>query len=646
MKQQKKEMLRNTRSQERGLKYLLFYFLLFCIPFLSLGLLELGLRIGGYGENLRLFVPVSKELPQFLRINPQVSRRYFYLQSVLPTPSKDLFLKEKPKNGYRIFVLGGSTTAGFPYGNNLTFSRILHKRLMDAFPERKIEVVNLAMSAICSYSLVDFADEILKQKPDLILVYAGHNEFYGAMGVASMESFGKNPQFVRFYLKLEQFKLFLLIRDMIGKIRVSLLKKQQEKDKAGPVTLMERIVADPNIPYGSPLYEKGKKQFEANLTALVRKCKKARVPIVLSELVSNIRDQAPFGSIDQDTLFSAQFMFKKAKRLESQNRLEEARNAYYLAKDLDPVRFRASEDFNGIIHQIGEQMDVPVVPMKKAFESVSPEGLIGHTLMCDHLHPNIDGYFIMADAFFNTLKANGFIVSVWRTDLPPSSFYRNHWGYTALDSLYGEIGIRFLKGGWPFQPKTLPHLGLSGYKPKTLPESLAVRLILEKNTGFPLELAHMYLAEYYEKKGDINKAFQEYRALYYTIPYETMFYQKAIKVLSGMNETDLMIEVLKESLGYIETPFAHRGLANLYIQKKQYREAIFHLQRALVFQPHQPELLYSLSVAYLGAGFLNDAWVTIQQLEKEYPSFQGLSFLKETFRKTLELQMPMRKEMP
>lgn len=626
-------------------KYFLFYFLLFCIPILFLSLLEIGLRIAKYGQDTRLFIPVSEELPQYLRINPNVSKRYFYLQSVLPTPSKDLFLREKPKNGYRIFVLGGSTTAGFPYGNNLMFSRILQKRLMDAFPERKIEVVNLAMSAICSYTLVDFMDEILKQKPDLILVYAGHNEFYGAMGVASMESFGKNPQFVRFYLKLERFKLFLLIRDTIGKIRVAMLKKHQN-EKTGPVTLMERIVADPNIPYGSPLYEKGKKQFESNLTELVKKCKKAKVPIVLSELVSNIRDQAPFGSIDNDTAYSANYMFQKARGLEAQHRLEEAKRAYYWAKDLDPVRFRAPEDFNAIIHQIAEEWDVPVVPMKKAFESVSSGGLIGQNLICDHLHPNIDGYFVMADAFMNTLKANGFISSMWPSDLPPSSMYRQNWGYTALDSLYGEISIRFLKGGWPFRPKHLPHWGLSGYEPKTLPESLAVRLILEKNTGFPLELGHLRLAEYYEKKGEYKKAFEEYRSLWYTIPHEVMFYQKALNVLSRMKETDLMVEVLKESLGYIETSFAHRSLANLYIQKKKYREAIAHLQRALAFQPNQPELLYSLSVAYLGAGFLNEAWASIQQLEKEYPSYQGLSFLKETLRKSLELQAPIRREIP
>ena len=78
----------------------------------------------------------------------------------------NLFLKEKPANGYRIFVLGGSTTAGFPYGNNLDFARILNRRLSDQFPEKKIEIINCAMTAVNTYTVLDLMDEILEQQPD------------------------------------------------------------------------------------------------------------------------------------------------------------------------------------------------------------------------------------------------------------------------------------------------------------------------------------------------------------------------------------------------------------------------------------------------------------------------------------------------
>jgi len=81
------------------------------------------------------------------------------------------------------------------------FSRILNQRLSDAFPEKQIEIVNTATAAINSYALLDFMDEILEKQPDAILIYAGHNEFYGALGVASTETLGKFRPLIKLYLK-------------------------------------------------------------------------------------------------------------------------------------------------------------------------------------------------------------------------------------------------------------------------------------------------------------------------------------------------------------------------------------------------------------------------------------------------------------
>ncbi len=346
-----------TRSRK-----ILFSVLLVLIPFLILGLVEAGLRTFGYGDDTRLFITAAEELPQYFRVNPKVARRFFYMQSVIPAAPKDLFLKTKPENGVRLFVLGESSAAGFPYGNNLTFSRILHARLAEALPDRRVEVVNLGMSAISTYAMNDFMPELLRQKPDAVLVYAGHNEFYGAMAVASMESLGRNPRLVRAYLKLERFKLFLALRDLIGRVRVRMiLKNRKDALPEENITLMERIVADEEIPYKGPLYEKGKRQFESNLSAIVQAATRQGVPVLLSELVSNVRDQAPFASIETDTSMSAKRAFEQAKRFESLGRFAEAKEAYLNAKDRDAVRFRASEEWNTVIRSTAAESDCPVV---------------------------------------------------------------------------------------------------------------------------------------------------------------------------------------------------------------------------------------------------------------------------------------------
>ena len=116
----------------------LYILIMLLLPFLFFAVLELSLQIFNYGDYPKLFVSIPDENSPYYGINVSIGKRYFYWSSFSPTPRKDLFLKEKPKNCYRIFVLGGSTTAGFPYGNNLTFARILNRRLADAFPDRCI----------------------------------------------------------------------------------------------------------------------------------------------------------------------------------------------------------------------------------------------------------------------------------------------------------------------------------------------------------------------------------------------------------------------------------------------------------------------------------------------------------------------------
>ena len=133
-------------------------------PLVLFVMLELVLRLFNYGGNLDLFITASGDYADYYSCNPHVGKRYFFMQETVPDPPNDLFLKQKPANGYRIFVVGGSTTAGYPYGNNLLFSRILQQRLKDVFPQRHIEVVNTAMTAINTYTIFDFLPEILERQ--------------------------------------------------------------------------------------------------------------------------------------------------------------------------------------------------------------------------------------------------------------------------------------------------------------------------------------------------------------------------------------------------------------------------------------------------------------------------------------------------
>ena len=548
--------------------------------------------------------------------NRNVGGRYFFKLGAKPSPPKDLFLKEKPANGYRIFVMGGSTAFGFPYDANIMFSRILNFRLADVFPDKHIEVINTAMTAVNSFTLLDFMDEILEQQPDVILIYAGHNEFYGAMGVGSVEKLGKNAKLARVYLKLTRFKTFLLVRQFVGAIQKSIAGIRGARRDADPTkTLMARIVAEQTIPYKSELYNLGMNHFEENLRLIFEKAKKKNVPIIISELVSNIKDQPPFVSVKTDSFPTAQKAFRIGKKLEARGKYNDAKTALTLAKDLDALRFRASGDCNKIIRKVAKEFKAPVAPMESRFARYSEHGLPGNEVFVEHLHPNIDGYFIMADAFFDVMRENKFISSHWNEQrIFPSDYYKSHWGLTAVDSVSAEISIHYLKGGWPFKPKGTPNYSLDDWHSTTKVESLAVRILTEKSYG--VIDGHLDMAKYYEKKGDFENAFKEYKALYYIIPFEAEFYRGAVENLFKMRRFNDALVVLALSQKYIQTSFADKWMGRLFAAKKEYAKALPCLEKAVAASPDDPGLLSSLAMTYKALGEQKKAIQTLQQLQK------------------------------
>jgi len=595
--------VKKTETNLTPTKKRLFSLILWLLPVLFFIVFELVLRIVNYGGNLDLFITgPEKQISQYWMGNPNLGERYFFRQHTKPAPPKDLFLKQKPKNGYRIFVMGGSTAAGFPYGYNVMFSRILNFQLSDIFPDKHIEVVNTAMAAVNSYTLLDLTDEIIAQKPDAILIYAGHNEFYGAMGVGSQEQFAKNPDVIRAYLKLRRFKTFLFIRNVVGYLQKKISRATTGGTKVDPTnTLMARIVAKQSIPYKSDLYQRGVDQFADNLDRILLKFDAHHIPVILSELVCNIKDQEPFVSVKTDSFPTAKHAWEIGKKLEQQGEYKDAKKALYLAKDLDALRFRATEEMNDIIHNIAEKHNAPVVPMKSIFEAHCEHNLIGHELILEHLHPNIQGYFIMADAFLHALKDNHFIADQWdESRIKPMQQYQKNWGLTKLDTTYADLSIFYLKGGWPFKPAIMPNHALDNYHASTRVESTAVQVLLNKN--FSIVVGHVEMAKYYESKREHEKAFREYKAALYNIPFEIEFYEGAARTLIELKRYDEALQILRTSHNYGSTPFTNKWTGQLLNSRGDAEEALPYLEQARSDLPGDQQLLQHLVRCYKSLG--------------------------------------------
>ncbi len=255
-------------------------------PVAILALLELGLRMAGYGSGYPLFVPI-KEAQQYLVMNTEMARRYFRRTPRSPTGLHDVFLAQKDSSTYRIFVQGGSSAAGYPYYYGGAFSRMLEQRLQQTYPARNVEVVNTAVAAVNSHALLDRVGEILQHQPDAVLLYVGHNEYYGALGVASTESFGRSRRVVQLYLRLERLRLVQAL--------ASLLQGAPTMPaEADSRTLMERMVGQQRIVYGSARYRQGLSQFRGNLRAILRRYEAKGVAVFVATVACNERGHAPF----------------------------------------------------------------------------------------------------------------------------------------------------------------------------------------------------------------------------------------------------------------------------------------------------------------------------------------------------------------
>ena len=253
-----------------------FGLVVFLLPLLFLAALEGSLRLAGYGATYPLFVPVP-DYPEYLYQNSDVARRYFSREEIVPNACEDVFRASKNDDAFRIFVQGGSTAAGFPY-SYAVFSRMLEQRLRQSYA-REIEVINTALAAINSYTLVDFADEIVAQKPDAILIYAGHNEYYGALGVGSTLSMGRSRRMVKLRLKAQNLRLWQAMNSLIhwGANRLG----NDAEEGVSRATLMEKMVADKTILFDSDVYHRGVQQYRDNLVELVARYQKVGIPVLV-----------------------------------------------------------------------------------------------------------------------------------------------------------------------------------------------------------------------------------------------------------------------------------------------------------------------------------------------------------------------------
>ncbi len=598
-----------------------FYAVMVLLPIIFLIALEIFLRVINYGYDFTEWVDAGEG--RYI-INPDIGRKYFTGTGYNPITDEDVFYRQKKPDSFRVFVLGGSSAEGFPYRPMGSFSRYIRRRLELVYPRTNIEVVNISMTAVNSYTLLDLLPGVLNQKPDLILIYAGHNEYYGALGVGSLESFGSNRSLVKLILYLDNFKTTQLLRNGI-RWAASLFSSGNNKSSG---TLMSRMAKDKYIPLNSKIYNEGLQQFKDNLTDILELIKNKGVPVILGRVASNLKDQKPFISVKTPGYKTADQVYAEAEDELKNNKDADADSLFRLAKDLDALRFRAPEKINKIIDDLGKKFNVPTIPIDSLFDSASPDGIVGDNLIVDQLHPNIKGQQLIGKAFYGSMKKNGYLPKTEKAEIPfeeQDSLTRADFMFSRLDSVIGTDNIIMLKSDWPFvsEAASVKELRSKDFtallKPQNFIDTIAMDNIEGKTSWLD---AHLTAATTYLRRDDIKDYLRHMNILIYQYP-NLKNINSAVKFFYEQHKINMADYTAKRV-----------GLIALY--KGEFDEAIKLLSEAFKSNPKDPLVLYNLSLAYSKKKDFKTAFTVINKCLTVKPNFPGANNLKREIMNRLE----------
>ncbi|HZW38406.1 MAG TPA: tetratricopeptide repeat protein [Ignavibacteriaceae bacterium] len=599
----------------------IFYLILILIPILFFVLLEAGLRLFNYGVDTAQWV----DLDNGKRVlNPQIAKRYFYTTGNAPVSIQDVFDQQKKSNSFRVFVMGESSAAGYPFMPLGSFSRYLNHRLELAYPDKTIEVVNVGLTAINSYTLRDLFPGILEQKPDLILIYTGHNEYYGALGVGSLESLGGSRFLTNLILNLSKFKTIQLLRSIISGAS-SAISSGSNAPSDG--TLMSRIAKDQYILYSSDTYYKGIEQFKGNMADMLGLANEEKVPVMIGTLVSNIKDQKPFISLDNPKP-TAKDVFSKATEVYQQGKYKEANKLFKLAKDLDVLRFRAPEKMNEVIYQLGKEYKAYVVDLNTELENVSPNNIIGDNIMTDHLHPTLAGYQLMGKSFYEHMNKAGLLPK----DKPlidftkQDSLTRATFVFSPLDSTIADFRIKMLKNDFPYVTKESKKPTSEILSQNNITDSIAYSFLTE---GWNWEKAHREILNIYLTRNEFEKVITEINVLIEQYPLIKDYYNFIINELLVRNRYDDALKYCYKSYKVAPDAYNTKWIGIISLSQNKVDNAIKYLEESLNIDNMDAQALYNLAGAYINKKNYKRANDLLDRCLNVNPNYQEAKQLKQ-----------------
>jgi tetratricopeptide (TPR) repeat protein len=401
-------------------------------PVLVLLLAELVLTLSGSGNSLSVVRPCVVGGKAAYCDNQNFTSVVFPPGVTRPA-SPYAFSASKGRDTYRIFILGDSAAYGDP-DPAYAFSRYLNLMLRHRFPGIQFEVVNTSITAVDSHVLLRMANDLSGYQPDLFIIYAGNNEVIGPYGPGTTLT-AQIPS-------LAVIRASIALRaTRIGQLFVRMTEKPRQ------FRGMEMFL-DQQVPADSPALPRVYKYLGENLDGIIASARKAHADVLLSTIGTNLRDCPPFHSAHRSDLSDqlrqkwdakmaagkaeqaigdykdaleqylaadaidsqyAELQFRIAECMYELGEVENAKQRFVAARELDTLRFRADRGMNDAIRHAAMNAEkrgfhnVSLVDTAAILAKASPDGITGRELFFDHVHLRPHGNYLVAAAMFQQI---------------------------------------------------------------------------------------------------------------------------------------------------------------------------------------------------------------------------------------------------
>lgn len=626
-------------------------------PTLFLTVVELGLRLFGYGYDTSFFVKagdrktyVSNPKFDWRFLGPDLSREG--MPRVIADP--------KPAGAYRIYVLGGSAAEGIP-NTAFSFSRILEAMLNERFPQTRFEVVNAGWTAINSHVVLPIAKGCARHEPDLLIVYMGHNEVIGPYGAGTVfRGFTTSLGTIRASIWLRSTRLGQLLGNSMRALAGR--DPDQRKDWGG----MEMFIRN-RVTHDDPRLEVVYRNFRANLEEICAEGRRAGAKVIVSTVVVNLRDCPPFESVHRaglsdgektrwDKLYrqgvaledagdhaKAAGRYRAAEGIDDQfaelhyrlgrccvalKRYDHARRRFVRACDLDALRFRADTRINRIIREVaghkgGEGVHLVDTESVVVSHDQAENGIPGRQLFHEHVHLNFRGNYAVAAVLFGKvveLLPAGVRGEVG-ADVSPPTLERcaDLTTLTAFDRWNSAGAIAGMAGRPPFPRETHAQATAAAER---LNAELTPRLLAQVATRYQQALERrpndfLLRGNYVNlqmHRGQYDVAAEQCRILLDRFPHVSRWSWQLAEALASQGRIPEAISQWRSLLKRKPNSLrARRALALAFLGAGNTEEAVAHLEAAIDAAPNDPSAHYHLGCALAGQGRLDEAIAEFRQ---------------------------------